>query len=130
VPAGETTPWRCSVCAFVAGEQWRQAPSPESRCIGCGDGPDPCALVRFQLVAANQQLDQLRRAGQTAPRGNDPRAPEREVMDAKEAMTHLRFASVRALYQAVRRGLVPAHKLGSRLRFRRSELDAVLARSR
>jgi len=49
-------------------------------------------------------------------------------MTADEATAYLGYRSRAALYQAVRRGIVPAHRLGlRRLRFRRSELDAELA---
>jgi excisionase family DNA binding protein len=46
---------------------------------------------------------------------------------AAEAAEYLRFNSKKALYQAVRRGQVPAHRLGLRqLRFSRVELDRLL----
>lgn len=49
-------------------------------------------------------------------------------MTAEEAAAYLGYRTRAALYQAVRRGIVPAHRLGARrLRFRRSELDAELA---
>ncbi|MBI5070786.1 MAG: helix-turn-helix domain-containing protein [Deltaproteobacteria bacterium] len=49
-------------------------------------------------------------------------------MTADEAAAYLGYRTRAALYQAVRRGIVPAHRLGARrLRFRRSELDAELA---
>ena len=47
-------------------------------------------------------------------------------LTANEATVHLGFPSRKAFYAAVERGQVPAHKLGRRLRFRRSELDALL----
>jgi excisionase family DNA binding protein len=51
-------------------------------------------------------------------------------MNADEATAYLGYRTRAALYQAVRRGTVPAHRLGARgLRFRRSELDAKLTRS-
>jgi excisionase family DNA binding protein len=51
-------------------------------------------------------------------------------MTADEATAYLGYRTRAALYQAVRRGIVPAHRLGARrLRFRRSELDAELSRS-
>jgi excisionase family DNA binding protein len=51
-------------------------------------------------------------------------------MTADEATAYLGYRTRAALYQAVRRGIVPAHRLGARrLRFRRSELDAELART-
>jgi excisionase family DNA binding protein len=51
-------------------------------------------------------------------------------MTADEATAYLGYRTRAALYQAVRRGIVPAHRLGARrLRFRRSELDAELSRA-
>ena len=51
-------------------------------------------------------------------------------MTADEAAAYLGYRTRAALYQAVRRGIVPAHRLGRRrLRFRREELDAELDRS-
>ena len=50
-------------------------------------------------------------------------------MTADEAASYLGYRTRAALYQAVRRGIIPGHRLGARrLRFRRSELDAELAR--
>jgi excisionase family DNA binding protein len=50
-------------------------------------------------------------------------------MTADEAAAYLGYRTRAALYQAVRRGIVPAHRLGARrLRFRQSELDAELGR--
>ncbi len=50
-----------------------------------------------------------------------------EWFTASEAAEYLRFNSTKALYQAVRRGQVPAHRLGRRtLRFSRVELDQLL----
>jgi len=43
-----------------------------------------------------------------------------------QAAGYLAFPSRKALYQAVRRGLVPGHRLGRLLRFYRPELDRVL----
>jgi len=52
-------------------------------------------------------------------------------MTADEAAAYLCYRTRAALYQAVRRGIVPAHRLGlRRLRFRRGELDAELGRYR
>jgi excisionase family DNA binding protein len=48
---------------------------------------------------------------------------------ADEATAHLGLPSRKALYAAVARGQVPAHRLGRRrLRFNRSELDSLLGR--
>ena len=46
-----------------------------------------------------------------------------------EAVEYLRFPSRGALYQAIRRGQIPAHKLGARIRLKRSELDAAFTRT-
>ncbi len=73
----------------------------------------------------------------SAPAGARPRRGPREAglgaeehrlrwLTADEATAHLGFPSRKALYAAVERGQVPAHKLGRRLRFRRTELDALL----
>lgn len=43
-----------------------------------------------------------------------------------QAARYLALPSRKALYQAVRRGLVPGHRLGRLLRFYRPELDRVL----
>ena len=43
-----------------------------------------------------------------------------------EAVHYLALTSRKALYQAVRRGALPAHRLGRLLRFYRPELDRVL----
>jgi excisionase family DNA binding protein len=48
-------------------------------------------------------------------------------LNSAEAATYLRMPSVRALYQAVRRGLIPVHRVGRRsMRFNRTELDRAL----
>ncbi len=50
-------------------------------------------------------------------------------LSADQATQHLALKSRRALYQAVRRGVVPVHRLGRRLlRFDKAELDRVIAR--
>ncbi len=51
-------------------------------------------------------------------------------LTAEEAALFLRLPSAKALYQAVRRGQLPARYLGNRLRFLRAELDKALARVR
>ena len=48
-------------------------------------------------------------------------------LTADEATVHLGLPSRKALYAAVERGQVPAHRLGRRrLRFRLAELDSLL----
>lgn len=54
---------------------------------------------------------------------------EKVWLTPEQAAPFLGLPSVRALYQAVRRGQVPAHRLGRRLRFRREELDRLLETS-
>ncbi|MGA8892229.1 MAG: helix-turn-helix domain-containing protein [Anaeromyxobacteraceae bacterium] len=50
-------------------------------------------------------------------------------LTAEEATVHLGLPSRKALYAAVERGQVPAHRLGRRrLRFRLDELDSLLGR--
>ena len=67
-----------------------------------------------------------------AQRASRPRlnTSERLVrwLTTDEATAYLGFPSRKALYAAVERGQVPGHKLGRRLRFSRSELDALLGR--
>lgn len=47
-------------------------------------------------------------------------------LTADEAATYLGFPSRRALYMAIRRGQVPVHRLGRRMRFDARELDEAL----
>ncbi len=52
-------------------------------------------------------------------------------LSVDETVEYLAFKSRKALYQAVRRGDVPAHRLGKRrLRFNRPELDRLLTTPR
>ena len=55
-----------------------------------------------------------------------PTPPATEWLTTDEATAYLRFPSRDALYQAVHRGQIPVRRIGRRLRFRRSELDAHL----
>jgi excisionase family DNA binding protein len=68
------------------------------------------------------------------PAAREPRfnTEERRLrwLTADEATAYLGFPTRKALYAAVERGQVPAHKLGRRLRFSRSELDGLLGRGR
>jgi excisionase family DNA binding protein len=48
-------------------------------------------------------------------------------LNAKQAAAYLAMPSVKAVYQAVRRGQIPVHRFGSRLRFHTEELDKVLS---
>ncbi len=49
-----------------------------------------------------------------------------EWLNADQAYRYLSLPSRKALYQAVRRGQVPVHRLGRRMRFHAAELDTLL----
>jgi len=66
------------------------------------------------------------RASRAAP-DNAPQGLAHPVwLTVEEGVRYLGLKSRMALYQAVRRGQVPAHRIGRRMRFRRSELDEAL----
>ncbi len=72
-----------------------------------------------------------RRRGAMAGDAREPAAgTEHRWLTATEATDYLGFPTRKALYCAVERAQVPAHKLGRRLRFRSEELDALLGRAR
>lgn len=50
-------------------------------------------------------------------------------LTAQAAAEYLGFRTTKALYTAVERGQVPAHRLGRRLRFSRAELDRAVVPS-
>jgi excisionase family DNA binding protein len=79
--------------------------------------------------AVDRYLD-VRRQGSGGPSGSR-RAIEAVWLTVEETVRYLGLPSRRALYQAIRRGQVPVHRLGARrMRFRRAELDQVLERGR
>jgi len=51
-------------------------------------------------------------------------------MNSQQATEYLALPSVKALYQAVRRGQIKVYRLGSRLRFREEDLDSALLSNR
>ncbi len=55
---------------------------------------------------------------------------DRVWLTPKQAVRYLGLPSVKSLYQAVRRGTLPASRIGRVLRFFRAELDAALLRRR
>ena len=60
-----------------------------------------------------------------------PGVVETAWLNPDQAAAYLLFPSRKALYQAVRRGAVPVHRMGRLLRFYRPELDRMLlSRSR
>lgn len=69
----------------------------------------------------------------TAARGRGgPMAPamttEPTWLNTEQAVAYLSLPSRKALYQAVRRGQIPVHRLGPRrMRFRRVELDSIIS---
>ncbi len=65
-----------------------------------------------------------RNTAATAPRVRN--AEHAVWLTAEDAVQYLGLCSRMALYKAVRRGHLRAHRLGRRLRFRRSELDDAL----
>jgi excisionase family DNA binding protein len=85
-----------------------------------------------QRIARRGPVPPRAGARRPAPAAPDLAAEDRRLrwLTADEAAAHLGFPSRKALYAAVERGQVPAHKLGRRLRFRRAELDALLDRGR
>ena len=56
--------------------------------------------------------------------------PTTQWMTAVEAARYLGFPSRKALYQALRRGQIPGHRIGRRLRFSALELDRFINRTR
>jgi hypothetical protein len=61
------------------------------------------------------------------PPGKPAPLPPGELMDSEEARIFLRYRTLNALHQALRRNAIPCHKVGRRLLFIRSELEAYLA---
>ena len=59
----------------------------------------------------------------TEPNNNKVREP---WINATEAAAYLGLRSRKAVYQAVRRGQIPVHRLGKRMLFRKEEIDAVI----
>ncbi|MBN2527769.1 MAG: helix-turn-helix domain-containing protein [Deltaproteobacteria bacterium] len=51
-------------------------------------------------------------------------------LNADQAFEYLAMPSRKALYEAVRRGDIPAYRIGRRLRFHRLELDEFLKNHR
>jgi excisionase family DNA binding protein len=115
-------------------------------------GSNPPAAARWDAAEHRESPDRQARSQGTAvastlaPRGRARRseqpgdasptraAPSEAVelrwLTATEATAYLGFPTRKALYAAVERGQIPAHKLGRRLRFRLEELDALLGRAR
>jgi excisionase family DNA binding protein len=101
--------------------------------VSFGWGSDPAAEAAAAPVPARPP-ESTPVARTPRPAAREPRfnTEERRLrwLTADEATAYLGFPTRKALYAAVERGQVPAHKLGRRLRFSRSELDAILRRGR
>jgi excisionase family DNA binding protein len=99
--------------------------APETEAGGQSRRPAPSDAL---LGRARRSLRARSSTAAAAPQ----RAPGTGLrwLTATEATGYLGFPTRKALYSAVERGQVPAHKLGRRLRFRSEELDALLGRAR
>jgi hypothetical protein len=76
---------------------------------------------RTQRIAGRRPVSRARAKRSTAADADlDTEDRRLRWLTANEATAHLGFPSRKALYAAVERGQVPAHKLGRRLRFRRA----------
>jgi excisionase family DNA binding protein len=99
--------------------------------VSFGWSTDPGADARAAPVPAcpRESAPVARRPRQGA---REPRFDTEERrsrwLTADEATAYLGLPTRKALYAAVERGQVPVHRLGRRLRFSRSELDALLGR--
>jgi excisionase family DNA binding protein len=78
--------------------------------------------------AVDRYLDGRRQGADGPSASGSRRAIGAVWFTVEETVRYLGLRSRMALYQAVRRGQVPSHHFGRRLRFRRSELDEALAR--
>ena len=64
--------------------------------------------------------------GERETRASTASTPLGPWLTAAEAAKYLGLPSQRAVYQAVRRGQLPAHRLGRRLRFHLRDLDGCM----
>ena len=77
--------------------------------------------------SAIRTLEELLGAARTARAGTPASAAmSSQWLNADAAVRYLGLPSRQALYQAIRRGQVPVHRLGRRLRFSRADLDRLL----
>lgn len=114
--------WWCFRCALLKDVEYHPASRPDVHCGSCGEIANACAVLRIEVQALREALSSVLAPPSGAGAGEAKMTPA-------EAAAYLKLPSVRALYQAVRRGQVPVHRLGSRrMRFARADLEAVLAR--
>ena len=98
---------------------WDDSPSGNSQADeALGSRRDP---------RAENRPDVAERASAPATRRGEPVGTRDGWLTTDEAVAYLGLPSRKALYQAVRRGQVPARRLGvRRMRFSRDELDRLL----
>jgi excisionase family DNA binding protein len=126
MPSDHSPPsWLCGPCGLTQEQPYRPPISADARCRVCGEGPAGCDLLRFDVAALRLTVEDLRTRLLVVDRR--PVADDTDLLTPEEATKYLKLPSVRALYQYVRRGLVKALRIGRQLRFRRAELDRVLA---
>jgi excisionase family DNA binding protein len=90
----------------------------------------PWTAAEASSAGQGRAPENPRRPPRTRPRATPAlREGPSRWLTADEATAHLGFPSRKALYAAVERGQVPAHRLGlRRLRFKLDELDSLLGR--
>lgn len=119
-------PWVCSYCVGVCEESpgYSEPRDPDAQCSGCGVRPAETVRLRLAVEQLRQQLVGPR--AERARSNGTERMMEAEWLTAAEAAHHLGLTR-KGLYQAVRRGEVPVHRLGERrMRFKRNELSRVM----
>lgn len=92
-------------------------------------------MIGGAIGEARKGLAEMKNENQSGEVGSEsyvrPSALARVWLTADDVAEYLGLPSRQAVYQAVRRGEVPAHRLGRRrLRFRRDELDRTLEQGR
>jgi hypothetical protein len=87
------------------------------------------ACAETTTVAAPPRVSAVRKR-RTAPPRQTSLGPGDRWLTPDEAFVHLGLPTRKALYAAVARGQVPVHRWNTRLRFARSELDALLRNGR
>ncbi|BDG02805.1 helix-turn-helix domain-containing protein [Anaeromyxobacter oryzae] len=125
MPAPTPPPsWTCQICALGQEILYRPPTSPDARCAACGDAPQGCEMLRFDVAALRHAVEELKTRLLRAELPSREREPA-DLMTPTEAADYLRLPSVRALYQLVRRGRVHAQRLGRQLRFSRKDLTGL-----
>lgn len=126
-PTSPSVDWRCFMCAVNDEVDYVDPVNPTDTCVACGTMASPCVAFRVELRRVEEQLRSLQAQREQVLAGS-PKETAGDVLTPEQAAAFLSLPSTRAVYQAVRRGVIPAHRLGRQLRFSRVELEAVLAR--